>query len=133
MKLARRPLPTSRLCAMRPLPEKRAVLVSGYARVRIIQVRIIEEALYIEGVSLTHGPPGNRSHIWSFVATFGENSSHTLWNCPCANTKIPWPHQTPWNVGQDYFCDTSFVFDRIEYCSDNSDLLWDMGWPWMYT
>ena len=29
-----------------PLPEKRAVLVSGYARVRIIEVRIIEEALY---------------------------------------------------------------------------------------
>ncbi len=36
----------ARVCAMRPLPEKRAVLVSGYARVRIIEVRIIEEALY---------------------------------------------------------------------------------------
>ncbi len=98
---------------------------SGGAFVPFIISNASIESDYIEGVSLTHGPPGNRSHIWSFVATFGENSSHTLWNCPCANTKIPWPHQTPWNVGQDYFCDTSFVFDGIEYCADNSDLLWD--------
>ena len=25
------------------------------------------ESWYIDGVSLTHGPPGARKHIWSFV------------------------------------------------------------------
>jgi len=26
------------------------------------------ESGYVEGVSLTHGPPGNRKHIWTFAS-----------------------------------------------------------------
>ncbi len=96
----------------------------GGAFVRFIFLNLSIESPYISGVSLTHGPPGNRKHIWSFVAAEAENNNATEINCPCTNTKIPWPHQTPWDVGLDYFCDTSYVFDGRSR-PDYSDLLWD--------
>ncbi len=37
------------------------------------------ERLYIDGVSLTHGPPGLRTHVWSFANAVYE----TLNECPC--------------------------------------------------
>ncbi len=84
------------------------------------------ESSYIDGVSLTHGPQGNRSHIWSFVAAEAENvDDNAPKNCPCTNTKIPWPLRTPWYVGQDYFCDPSYVFDGRRHHIDYSELLWD--------
>ncbi len=97
----------------------------GYAFVPFIYLNSSIESRYISGVSLTHGPPCNRKHIWSFVAAYVENNNATILNCLCSNTKIPWPYQTPWDVGQDYFCDTNVVFDGIGYHRDHSDLLWD--------
>ena len=46
------------------------------------------ESEYILGVSLTHGPPGNRSRIWSSVAAYFEHSSYTKSNCPCTNIEV---------------------------------------------
>jgi len=58
------------------------------------------ESYYLDGVSVTHGVPGSRQHIWSFAAAFGGNSQDSF-NCPChSNTGTP-PY-----VGQDYFCET---------------------------
>ena len=56
---------------------------------------------YLDGVSVTHGVPGSRQHIWSFVAGLSSNEIHTTANCPCHNS-----FGTPPYVGQDYFCET---------------------------
>lgn len=70
------------------------------------------EGNYIDGVSITHGDPGSRTHIWSFgaggvITTIpGTNS-----RCPCDSNdhfQAPFP---PSEVGQNYFCDTKL--DRI--------------------
>ncbi len=89
------------------------------------------ESPYIDGVSITHGPPGNRRHIWSFVAAHSDNNDirNTKDNCPCSRN-IPWPHTTPSYVGNDYFCDSQceHVYrnqNRWEFQCDLSDLLWD--------
>ncbi len=58
---------------------------------------------YISGVSVTHGPAGNRTHIWSFVGAEGESSTLTPFNCPCTNTKVTWPYQVPAYINNDYF------------------------------
>ena len=53
------------------------------------------EQNYFSGVSLTHGAPGSRQHIWSFVAALFEASS-TTWrrqqNCACSDTTTDWPY-----------------------------------------
>lgn len=89
--------------------------------------------MYMEGVSLTHGPPGNRKHIWSFVAAFSELYRYKISSiCRYTNTDISWPYQTPWFVGSDYFCDTNSRklvhiknFDRWYRQPDGLDVLWD--------
>ena len=48
---------------MRPLPEKRAVLVSGYVGVRIIEVRIIEEAHCSDLKLSSNSKTGCKSYI----------------------------------------------------------------------
>ena len=50
---------------------------------------------YLDGVSVTHGVPGSRQHIWSFVAGW------TTDVCPCHSSV-----GIPSFVGQDYFCET---------------------------
>jgi len=67
------------------------------------------EDSYVDGVSLTHGEPGARIHIWTFAA------SHHAVGCGTA----------PSFVGNDYFCDRgnpgTFEYDTL-YASDP---LWD--------
>ena len=66
------------------------------------------ELAYVSGVSLTHGRPGSRNHIWTFAGAWYEQDSHyhTQGVCPCTNINIPWPHQVPSFIGNDYFCET---------------------------
>ena len=83
------------------------------------------EAAYVSGISLTHGPPGTRQHVWTFVGA--ENDVDVvLFNCPCSNANITWPHYTPSFLGNDYFCDagrhTSGYDDNTFYLNDP---LWD--------
>ncbi len=91
------------------------------------------ESDYINGVSLTHGPPGNRKHIWSFVVAVSDNeigTRATRYHCPCSSN-IPWPHLTPLYVGNDYFCESGserayyYNVQRNRLESDYSGLLWD--------
>ena len=69
----------------------------------------------MDGVSLTHGPPGSRQHIWTVAAGIVENnpSSYPQWSCPCADHA-----QTlsliPSFVGNDYFCESS-VQGRLNF------------------
>ncbi len=62
---------------------------------------------YIDGVSLTHGPQGFRTHIWSFVSAYYETSGTLDNHCPCSTpNSSPWPYSVPSFVGNNYFCDT---------------------------
>ena len=73
---------------------------------------------YLDGVSITHGASGSRTHIWSFGA--GHQGS-----CPCDNNinpNIALP--PPPEIGNNYFCDRADEIDRLiwtgENCSNNN-------------
>ena len=59
---------------------------------------------YLDGVSITHGVPGSRQHIWSFAAAWDSDA------CPCHSS-----NGSPSFVGQDYFCETG----------NDNDAAWD--------
>jgi len=42
---------------------------------------------YVDGVSLTHGPPGARQHIWTFAAGVFETSQRIA-SCPCVGGRV---------------------------------------------
>ena len=66
------------------------------------------EVQYVSGVSITHGLPGSRQHIWTFAAALGENCTNFLrFSCPCSNININWPYQVPSFIGNDYFCESA--------------------------
>ena len=79
---------------------------------------------YLSGVSLTHGPPGARQHIWSFAAGFGEGDTRN-YGCPCANLLNTLAH-VPSFVGNDFFCESgnpvAFGVTHVLYPDDP---LWD--------
>ena len=78
------------------------------------------EDVYIDGVSITHGVPGNRNHIWSFIATHGETFTDCR-GCPCHHgfngTRVPF-------IENNFFCDSgieTFNGHRLYH----EDPLWD--------
>ena len=87
----------------------------------------VEES-YVSGVSITHGPPGARQHVWTFIGARNEydNAFNGQYNCPCSNTNITWAYDVPSFIGSDYFCDTG---DRGPGFSNTlfylNDPLWD--------
>ena len=68
------------------------------------------EGAYVDGVSLTHGPPGARQHIWTFP---------TL-SCPCVSGTV-----TPSYMGNDYFCESGNPGTSWTDVIYASDPLWD--------
>ena len=76
---------------------------------------------YVDGVSLTHGPPGSRTHVW----TFANAQYETSFLCPCMFSNYSeWPHTVPSFVGNNYFCATgSHNEPPRTVLSDNP--LWD--------
>ena len=88
------------------------------------------EGDYVSGVSITHGLPGSRQHIWTFAAALGDNCTDNIRHlCPCSNVNINWPYQVPSFIGNDYFCESGrhltggSCFGRFNYYQD--DPLWD--------
>ena len=63
------------------------------------------DSYYVDGLSLTHGAPGQ--HIWTFASGLftgnGSSSSHPNFRCPCDNGNT---HPSPPFVGNDYFCES---------------------------
>ena len=63
---------------------------------------------YVDGVSITHGQNGSRTHIWTFAAAQSEGSSKER-ACPCTDGETPLgdvlPLVPPY-VGRNFFCDT---------------------------
>ena len=60
---------------------------------------------YVDGLSLTHGAPGSRQHIWTFASRFLTSRDYKLLNrkCPCDNNNV---RPSPPFVGNDYFCES---------------------------
>ena len=83
------------------------------------------ESYYVDGVSLTHGRPGARQHIWSFAAAFREVAgSHPCCVCPCANRNAQIA-PVPSFVGNDFFCESGNEgpgWSEVLYANDP---LWD--------
>ena len=76
-----------------------------YDRISTVTV----EDNYLDGVSVTHGAPGSRTHIWSFAAGYPS----PIPRCPCDNTNRSIAPLPPSEVGENYFCSRS-----------SSDRLW---------
>ena len=55
---------------------------------------------YVSGLSVTHGTPGNRKHIWTFAAGYSNAYGYIAVNCPCAQYPGPEPSEF---VGDNYF------------------------------
>ena len=101
----------------------------GGAFYNVINCNESLEQAYVDGVTLTHGPAGRRTHIWTFAATLtdGDPDTHyTSHNCGCSNTSMNWTHATPEDVGNDYFCDSNQQFtEGGRWEVDEDDDLWD--------
>ena len=77
-------------------------------------------------MSLTHGAPGSRTHVWSFVNAWTERASAGA-VCACMFSNYSeWPYTVPDFVGNNYFCATGN--NRSPYIHDvilSHNPLWD--------
>ena len=83
------------------------------------------EGVYVDGVSLTHGPAGSRQHIWTFAAAYFEAASLPSLKCPCTNTDESWSFEVPEFVANNYFCDTGNPRPDVGLGVYTDDPLWD--------
>ena len=98
---------------------------SAFYNSLILQQNSLELA-YLNGVSLTHGPPGSRQHIWSFVN--GDHDWPILVGpalCPCSVINGNWYYQVPSFIGNDYFCESGNPGPRRIDGRFFEDTLWD--------
>ena len=81
------------------------------------------EQSYVSGLSITHGLPGKRSHIWTYAGGFQERYFHFC-NCPCAHR--PGARSPPF-VCQDFYCDTATRYPPPENIKQwfTNNTLWD--------
>ena len=80
------------------------------------------EGAYVDGVSLTHGLPGARQHIWTFAAGLLETVSSIapVYSCPCVSETA-----SPSYVGENYFCESGNSGSVWPSVLHASDPLWD--------
>ena len=84
---------------------------------RITSGQTTIEHTYLDGVSVTHGASGSRTHIWSFGAGH-PSPPYSFARCPCDysdRTEAPLP---PSEVGENYFCSSTYPGDRLWSGSD---------------
>ena len=81
------------------------------------------ESHYVDGLSLTHGSPGSRQHIWTFVGGFAEAATSSIYNCPCDGGTRP----APGFLGNDYFCESGLNGPWVssQFIFHPDDQLWD--------
>ncbi len=84
----------------------------------------------VSGVSITHGAPGSRRHIWTFAAAIGYHCPDLRnYLCPCSNNNTEWPYRVPSFIGNDYFFEAgrhivgNCNYEYGSYYPD--DVLWD--------
>ena len=83
------------------------------------------DSWYVDGVSLTYGPPGSRTHVWTFANAYYETVKELFWKCACMLSNYSeWPYSVPSFVGNNYFCATGTRNIQDHFLlSDNP--LWD--------
>ena len=88
------------------------------------------ETPYVSGLSITYGNP--RQHIWTYATgrydhliSFRQNSTETMFTCPCANVGGRSGPSAPSYVGANYYCESGAEnrVDSDDYLFD--DALWD--------
>ena len=81
------------------------------------------ETRYVNGLGLTHGSAGNRSHIWTFAVGVSENPMGYINElCPCDGGTSPVPEF----VGSDYFCESGLNGPWVgQFIFYPEDQLWD--------
>lgn len=79
-----------------------------------------------DGIVVTHGQPGSREHIWSFVAASHENSNG-ISSCSCINNRSETVRnlRTSSVIGDSYFCDTGVPRGPVDNQFYPDDPLWD--------
>ena len=115
----------SKVCG-RVIAYQRGVTDAFYAYYRLGQTSI--EKPYMDGISVTHGQPLSRRHIWTFTSAIHEKDrlNWETTQCSCTNTNFNWQFQLPQFLGNNYFCDTGSQErndDRSKLFSGNP--LWD--------
>ena len=84
------------------------------------------DGYYVDGLSLTHGAPGSRQHIWTFASgqfTGSRTSRYQCYRCPCDNGDTC---PSPPFVGNDYFCESTRPEDSLGWFRFFPDAqLWD--------
>ncbi len=82
------------------------------------------DSLYMAGVSVTHGPPGSRKHVWTCAT--GRSENHNGGGaCPCAPSAVLSHIRVPSFVGQDYFCESGASGTNPSARFYPDDPLWD--------
>ena len=84
------------------------------------------DGIYMDGLSLTHGPPMTRTHIWTLAAGAYISGSIRIPTCPCSNSTLLWPLTVPSFIGNNYFCESGNPgpsFSSSTIYQDNP--LWD--------
>ena len=83
------------------------------------------DSQYVDGLSLTHGAPGSRQHIWTFASgyvTGSHSSNYSTAQCPCDNGNA---YPSPPFVGNDYFCESLLTEPRYQMHFQPNATLWD--------
>ena len=89
---------------------------------RHISGQTTTEGNYLDGVSVTHGAPGSRTHIWSFGAGHPAGGGLVA-RCPCDSSNHGDAPLPPAEVGDNYFCDRADGFDPLwtrESCTNDN-------------
>ena len=87
-------------------------LVSPDAFIRFSSGQNTIEGNYLDGVSVTHGASGSRTHIWTFGAGHPASGSLVA-RCPCDSSNRNQAPLPPPEVGENYFCDRADELDRV--------------------
>ena len=88
--------------------------------------RIGIDSYYVDGVSLTHGQSGSRTHIWTFASSLAEiyDGRFITQFCRCVTANAP---SHPPFVGNDYFCESGLNSAWVDgqHIFYPADPLWD--------
>ena len=77
---------------------------------------------YVDGLSVTHGQPGERTHIWTFAV--GIDEVNYYYACPCINPDNI--ATVPSYVAANYFCESGVPYpDSFSATLYPDDPLWD--------
>eukprot|EP00033_Pygsuia_biforma_P001564 GCRY01001763.1.p1 GENE.GCRY01001763.1~~GCRY01001763.1.p1 ORF type:complete len:312 (+),score=13.66 GCRY01001763.1:113-1048(+) len=78
---------------------------------------------YVDGISITYGNVGERSHLWTFAGGFDPVSAmYPASLCPCNPLSTD---ASPPFVGEHYFCSTGFIDACVSQVAPNP--LWDQS------